>query len=320
MSDTPLQVFVKSITFEAERINVYVLQPAAGDSLPPFTAGAHIELHLPEGMIRSYSLINAQCERHQYVIAVKREQAGRGGSAYIHDRLKVGDVLTISAPHNNFAFDETGRGSVFLAGGIGVTPIVSMIRRAACLGLPWTLHYASRTPRDAAFLNDIETLACASGGDVNAVFDQEAGGGALNIPAIVSAAHKDAHLYCCGPLPMLEAFRQATGGKPSRLVHLEYFSPKEEAATAGGFDVQLEKSGRTITVPPGQTILTALLDAGVNVAYACSEGTCGTCETRVLAGIPDHRDVYLSNDERAANQHIMVCCSGAKTPLLVLDL
>jgi tetrachlorobenzoquinone reductase len=194
MSDAPLQVLVKSITFEAERINAYTLHPVNGQPLPSFTAGAHVELHLSEGTIRSYSLINDQCERHRYVIAVKREQAGRGGSAHIHDRVKVGDVLAISAPHNNFAFDETGRRSVFVAGGIGVTPIVSMIRRAARLGHPWTVHYASRTRRDAAFLSEIEALAFASGGEVNAVFDQEAGGGALNIPAIVSDAHKDAPL------------------------------------------------------------------------------------------------------------------------------
>ena len=320
MADMSLRVVVKSITFEAERINSYVLHPADAEVLPAFAAGAHIDLHLLAGTIRSFSLINDQSERHRYVIAVKREEAGRGGSAYVHDQLKVGDVLTVSAPRNNFAFDETARHSVFVAGGIGVTPIVSMITRAAALKRPWTLHYATRTRRDAAFLQDIEALARASAGAVNAVFDQEAGGGALDIQAIVSTAPDDAHLYCCGPLPMLVAFRNAAAGRPPRTVHLEYFSPKEEAATAGGFHVQLRKTGRTIAVPPGQTILAALLDACVNVAYACGEGTCGTCETRVIEGIPDHRDVYLTDQERAGNTQIMICCSGAKTPVLVLDL
>jgi vanillate O-demethylase ferredoxin subunit len=320
MAEASLRVFIKSITFEADRISSYVLHPANGDCLPAFTAGAHIDLHLHEGTIRSYSLINDQTERHRYVIAVKREEAGRGGSAYVHDKLRVGDALTISGPRNNFAFDEAGQYSVFVAGGIGITPIVSMITRAAALRRPWTLHYASRTRRDAAFLADIEALAQTSGGEINAVFDQEDGGGALDIPAIVSSAPGDAHLYCCGPLPMLEAFKQAASCRPPRTVHLEYFSPREEAATAGGFDVHLQKSSRTISVAPGQTILAALLDARVDVAYACSEGTCGTCETRVIQGIPDHRDVYLSDEERAENKQIMICCSGAKTPVLVLDL
>lgn len=319
MAETSLRVVVKSITLEADRINSYALLPAGGE-LPAFTAGAHIDLHLGKGMIRSYSLINDQSERHRYVIAVKREDTGRGGSAHIHDKLKVGDVLTISAPRNNFTFDEAGRRSVFVAGGIGITPIVSMIRRAAALGRPWAIHCASRTRGDSAFLTEIETMARTSGGEVNAVFDREAGGGALDVPAIVTAAPDDAQLYCCGPLPMLEAFKAATKGRQPRTVHLEYFSPKEEAATTGGFDVQLRKSGRTIAVAPGQTILNALLDAGVDVAYACSEGTCGTCETRVVDGIPDHRDVYLTDEERAESRQIMICCSGSKSPVLVLDL
>ena len=320
MAETSLRVFVKSITIEADRINSYALYPASGEHLPTFTAGAHIDLQLHEGVIRSYSLINDQSERHRYVIAVKREEAGRGGSAFVHDKLKVGDVLAVSAPRNNFAFDEAVHRSIFVAGGIGVTPILSMIRRAAALGRPWTLHYASRTRSDAAFLADIEMLARVSGGEVNAVFDQQPGGGALGIPAIVSAAPGDAQLYCCGPLPMLEAFKDAGKCRQPHTVHLDYFSPREEAATAGGFDVHLRKSGRTIAVAPGQTILNALLDAGVDVAYACSEGTCGTCETRVIEGMPDRRDVYLSDEERAENKQIMICCSGARTPVLVLDL
>jgi vanillate O-demethylase ferredoxin subunit len=292
----------------------------SAEQLPPFTAGAHIDVHLFQGTIRSYSLTNDQSERHRYVIAVKREADGRGGSAFVHDKLKVGDTLTISAPRNNFAFDEAGHRSIFVAGGIGVTPIVSMIRRAVTLGRSWSIHYASRTRRDAAFLDEIETMARASGGEVNAVFDHEAGGAALDLPAIVASATGDTQLYCCGPLPMLEGFREAAKQRPPRSVHLEYFSPREEAATAGGFDVRLQKSGRTIAVAPGQSILSALLDAGINVAYACSEGTCGTCETRVIEGIPDHRDVYLTDDERAGNKQMMICCSGAKTPVLILDL
>ena len=320
MPEASLRMFVKSITFEADRTSSYVLLPTGERILPAFTAGAHVDLHLQDGVIRSYSLINDQSEQHRYVIAVKREPDGRGGSIFVHDKLKVGDFLVVSAPRNNFAFDEADHRSIFIAGGIGVTPILSMVRRAAALARPWTLHYASRTRREAAFLDDIERLARVSGGEINAIFDQETGGGVLDIAAIATDAPADAHLYCCGPVPMIEAFRAATIHKPPGSVHVEYFSPREEAATAGGFDVRLQKSGRTIAVLPGQSILTALLDAGVNVPYACSEGTCGTCETAVIDGIPEHRDVYLTDEERAGNRKIMVCCSGSKTALLVLDL
>jgi ferredoxin-NADP reductase len=320
MAAAPLKVLLKSIAFEADRINSYTVQAVDSASLPAFTAGAHVELQLAPDLVRSYSLTNDPAERDRYVIAVKREAAGRGGSAHVHDRLKVGDVLTISAPHNNFVFDEGDHPSVFVAGGIGITPILSMLRHARRLGRRWTLHYASRTRRDAAFLGEIEELARASGSDVNAVFDQEDGGGALDIDAIAAAAPAGAHLYCCGPLPMLETFKAATRSRPARTVHLEYFSPVQEAATAGGFEVRLAKSGRTVAVAPGKTILEALLEEGFLVTYACGQGTCGTCETRVIEGVPDHRDVYLNDEEQAANTQIMICCSGSKSPVLVLDL
>jgi tetrachlorobenzoquinone reductase len=318
MADAPLKVLLKSITFEADRINSYTLQAADGGSLPAFTAGAHIDLHLAPDLVRSYSLTNDPTERHRYIIAVKHEADGRGGSAFVHNRLKVGDVLQVSAPRNNFALDEGDHRSIFIAGGIGVTPILSMLRRANALGRRWTLHYASRTQRDAAFLQDIRGLA--NGNEVSAVFDHEAGSAPLDIAAIAAAASDGTHLYCCGPLPMLEAFKAATRSRPSQMVHLEYFSTDQEAATEGGFEVRLAKSGRTIAIAPGKTILAALLDAGIPVSYACSEGTCGTCETRVIDGIPDHRDVYLTDDEHAGNKRVMICCSGSKTPMLVLDL
>jgi vanillate O-demethylase ferredoxin subunit len=318
MADAPLEVLLKSITFEAHRINSYTLQAADSAPLPAFTAGAHIDLHLGPDLVRSYSLTNDPAERHRYVIAVKHEPDGRGGSAFVHTGLKVGDVLSISAPRNNFALDEGDHASVFVAGGIGVTPILSMLRRANALGRRWTLHYASRTRHDAAFLQDIRRLA--NGNDVNAVFDHEAGGTPLDLAAIATAAPDGTHLYCCGPLPMLEAFKAATRSRPSRTVHLEYFSTDQEAVTEGGFEVRLAKSGRTIAIARGKTILAALLDAGIPVSYACSEGTCGTCETRVIDGLPDHRDVYLTDEEHAGNKQIMICCSGSKTPLLVLDL
>lgn len=318
MRDALLKVMLKRISFEADRVNSYTLQAVDGGPLPAFSAGAHIDLYLEPDLVRSYSLTNDPADSQHYIIAVKNEPNGRGGSAFVHDRLKVGDILSISSPRNNFVFDEGDHASIFIVGGIGVTPILSMLQRANTLGRRWTLHYASRRRADAAFLEDIQQLA--NGNRINAVFDHEAGGVPLNLAAIIATASDDTHLYCCGPLPMLESFKAATRSKPSRLVHLEYFSTDQEAATEGGFEVRLAKTGRTIAIAPGKTILAALLDAGIPVSHACSEGTCGTCETRVLDGLPDHRDVYLTDDEHAANKQIMICCSGSKTPVLVLEL
>jgi len=320
VDDTLIQLRVKQITFEAERINSYTLHAVGDGELPAFTAGAHIDLHLGNGMVRSYSLLNDSRERHRYVVGIKHDAASRGGSTFVHTALKAGDVVRATAPRNNFTFDEGNHPSVFIAGGIGITPILSMLRRAVALQRPWQLHYASRTRCDAPFLEDIARLAHDGQGHSNILFDHEPGGAPLDLGAITAGAPPEAHLYCCGPLPMLTAFETAVANRARPTVHVEYFSPKAAAATDGGFEVRLEKSGRTITVQAGQSILNALLDAGIAVSYACGEGTCGTCETKVLDGIPDHRDVYLDDAEHAANKQVMICCSGSKTPLLVLDI
>jgi vanillate O-demethylase ferredoxin subunit len=315
-----ISVRVKSIAFEAEQINSYVLKPVAGQLLPAFTAGSHIDLHLANGMIRNYSLLNDASETDRYVIAVKRDAQGRGGSRFVHDMLRAGDVVSISRPSNNFEFNETASYSLFLAGGIGITPILAMVRRVVALGRRWELHYAARTRIDAAFLDELAALGSGQGGEVHVTFDREPGATMLDVAAIAAKAAPEAHLYCCGPLPMLEAFEAAVTSRPRHQIHVEYFSAEEAPAAAGGFEVRLNRSGRVIPVISGKTILETLLDAGVNVSYACSEGVCGACETRVVEGIPDHRDIFLSDEEKADNKQIMICCSGSKTPVLVLDL
>lgn len=320
MADTTVQMRVKRITYEAETVNSYELVAAAGGDLAPFTAGGHIDLHLPNGMLRSYSLVNDQSETHRYVVAVNKDASSRGGSSSIHSTLRVGDLITVSHPRNNFALHETAEQSVFIAGGIGVTPILSMIRRLEALGRPWTLVYAARTRSAAAFLDELNAIRPNVHVNMHADFDDERGGRVFDLAAIVDGAPAQAHLYCCGPVPMLQAFEAATSGRPADHVHVEYFQAREAPALDGGFEVQLARSKRTIVVEPGKTILDAVLDAGVSANYACSEGICGTCETRVLDGVPDHRDEFLSADEKAANKTIMICCSGAKTPTLVLDL
>lgn len=320
MTHDLISVRVKSISFEAEQINSYVLREIEGHDLPTFTAGSHVDLHLANGMIRSYSLLNDSSETDRYVIGVKRDVLGRGGSRFLHDVVKAGDVISISHPKNNFEFAESAAHSLFLAGGIGITPILAMIRRAVALGRPWTLYYTSRTRRDAAFVDQLAALDSRQSRNVHLTFDQEPGGKLLDIAPIVTNAETDTHLYCCGPLPMLEAFEATAKSRPRDRVHVEYFAAKEAPASNGGFDVRLNRSGRTIPVFAGKTILDALLDAGVNVPYACSEGVCGTCETKVVEGVPDHRDIFLSDEERAENKQIMICCSGSKSPVLVLDL
>ncbi|MGJ5043116.1 PDR/VanB family oxidoreductase [Bradyrhizobium sp. HKCCYLRH1062] len=312
-----LQLRVKRITPEAENINSYELVAPDDAELPPFTAGAHIDLQLSNGLIRSYSLVNDQRERQRYVIAVNRDPASRGGSAFVHDRIRAGDTVTASCPRNNFALVEHADHSILIAGGIGITPLLSMVRRLEAIGRRWELFYAARSRRAAAFLDELDTVRP----DVLHVdFDDERPGRVFDVAGIVARAPADAHLYCCGPAAMLEAFETAAAERPADLVHVEYFKAKQAAAVGGGFELRLARSNRTILVGPGKSILDALLEAGIAANFSCMEGVCGTCETRVLDGIPDHRDQFLSTEEQAANRTMMICCSGAKSKTLTLDL
>jgi vanillate O-demethylase ferredoxin subunit len=320
MPDSVMPVRVKRISFEAENINSYELISPDGGELAPFTAGSHVDLHLSNGMIRSYSLVNDQRERNRYVIAVNNDAASRGGSKLIHETMRVGDVITISHPRNNFALQEDVGHSILIAGGIGITPLLSMIRRLEALGRSWELFYAARTRFTAAFLDDLESLRPGVHPNLHLNFDGEPPAQMLDLSAIVKAARPDAHLYCCGPVPMLEAFEIVTVDRPSDHVHVEYFKAREKPAMEGGFEVKLARSERAIAVRAGQTILDALLEAGISVNYACAEGVCGTCETRVVEGVPDHRDLFLSKEEQEANKTIMICCSGSKSPRLILDI
>ncbi|HVQ67487.1 MAG TPA: PDR/VanB family oxidoreductase [Bradyrhizobium sp.] len=311
---------VRRISYEAESINSYELVSPDGGDLAPFTAGSHIDVHLQNGMIRSYSLVNDQSERHRYVIAVNKDACGRGGSCFVHNAIRPGDVIDVSAPRNNFALHEGAECSVLIAGGIGITPLMSMIRRLEALARPWKLSYAARTRRAAAFLGDLDAIRPDIHRNLHLDFDDERAGRTFDLANIVASAPARAHLYCCGPVPMLEAFERATAGRPAGHAHVEYFQAKQAPALEGGFEVRLARSNRTIMVAPGKSILDAVLDAGVSANYSCAEGVCGTCETRVIDGIPDHRDLFLSPEEQAANKTIMICCSGSKSGTLVLDL
>jgi vanillate O-demethylase ferredoxin subunit len=231
--------------------------------------------------------------------------------------VRVGSVLKIGMPRNNFSLIEEATTSVFVAGGIGITPIHSMIARLQALGRSWRLHYAVRRREEALLLQRF-----AEADDrLDLHVDCEHSGTMMDVAAIVAAAPHDAHLYCCGPTPMLAAFEAACADRAPARVHIERFSaPDNLAATGGAYTVELVKSKRTIAVEAGQTLLQALRAAGVTVRTSCEQGICGTCETRVLAGIPDHRDMILSDDEKATNEMMMVCCGGSLSPTLVLDL
>jgi len=322
MSDVvaPLRVRVHSVTWEAEGIFSYELRDPTGAPLAPFTAGAHIDLNLPTGLVRSYSLTNPQDERHRYVIAVQKDRVSRGGSTWVHDKLRTGDIITISAPRNNFPLAEGAKHSLLIAGGIGVTPLWCMMQRLRSLGRSFELIYCARTPKDAAFRELMEAANGTASGKVTFNFDGVPGGKMLDLAAVTGVAPPDTHIYCCGPLPMLEAFEAATKDLPRERVHVEYFTAKDAPAAEGGFTVVLARTGKTFQIAPGKTILETLLDAGLNVASSCLEGVCGTCETRVLEGVPDHRDVVLTESERKASKTMMICCSGSKTDRLVLDL
>ena len=315
------QVRVKGMRYEADGICSVELVPLAPEaSLAPFTAGAHIDLHLPGGPVRSYSLLNRQGDASRYVIGVHQSPQSRGGSRYVHAAMRPGDVIAIAGPRNHFALDEGAAHSVFIAGGIGITPLLSMMRRLNELWRPWELHYAVRTRRQAGFLDEVRELSAADGVKASVTFDGEPGGAMLDISRIVSQAPQGAHFYCCGPTGMLAAFEAATAHLPPERVHTEYFAPKEQADTSGGFEVRCARSAKTFAVRPGQTLLSALLDQGVQVSYACEEGICGTCEVKVLEGDPDHRDSVLTQQEKDEGKTMMVCCSGSKSGVLVLDL
>jgi vanillate O-demethylase ferredoxin subunit len=319
MTET-MQVRVKRISYEAENINSYELVAATGGDLAAFAAGSHIDLHLQNGMIRSYSLVNDQRELSRYVIAVNKEAVGRGGSRFIHETVRAGDIIRVSRPKNNFALQEDAGYSILIAGGIGITPLLSMVRRLEALDRKWKLFYAARTRCAAAFLDELNAIRTDGRSNIHVDPDDERSGRVFDLGGIVGSTPADAHLYCCGPVPMLEAFEAAAANRPPHHVHVEYFKAKEKPAAEGGFEVTLARSNRTIKVQPGKTILDALLDAGMAVNYACAEGVCGTCETRVLDGVPDHRDLFLSKEEHATNRTMMICCSGAKSPTLLLDI
>jgi tetrachlorobenzoquinone reductase len=318
VSQERVRLRLHAISFETSSVRVLDLRDPDDRALPVFAPGAHVDLKLNGGLARSYSLIGDPGDASRYLLGVQRDPQSRGGSQYLCEGgARVGDLIEVSRPINNFPVVEDAPASVLIAGGIGITPILPMLDRLAELGRGFVVHYGGRDRRTLPFQSRI---AARHGDKMRMAFSREPGGGRLDVGAIVDAAPADAELYCCGPRGMLDAFAAATAGRDPARIHVEHFSAAEPAAVAGGFEVVLARSGRTVAVLPGKTILDALSAAGIEPACSCVQGVCGTCETRVLDGLPDHRDAILTPDERAANRTMMICVSGAKTGRLVLDL
>ena len=314
-----IDVRLTDITVVARDTNLYAFARPGGGALPPYKPGAHIDIHIPNGLVRQFSLLNPADNPETYVVGIKRDAQSRGGSRYIFDEMRVGHAVKISAPRNNFPLVENAEHVVLVAGGIGITPIWCMAQQLAAQNRSWKLYYSCRSRADMAFLDTLEKFGPQSS---HLHFDDEADGKFLDLAAVFATAPQNTHFYCCGPNPMLKAFEAAAAARPRSNVHVEYFTPKEEAAagTLGGFWVELARSGEEYFIPEGRKILEVLYEAGIDVDYSCELGICGECVTRVISGIPEHHDSVLSEEEQAANDKAMICCAGCKSERLVLDM
>jgi ferredoxin-NADP reductase len=313
--EAELELVVAQREFAADGVLALILRHPLGEELPTWEPGAHIDVALGPDLERQYSLCGDPADRGVWRIAVLREPDGRGGSSYVHDELSEGDKVRVRGPRNRFALRDAPRYR-FVAGGIGITPILPMLAAAEAAGAQWTLLYGGRTRNSMAFTGELGRY-----GDRVTIAPQDETG-LLDLAPLDAP---DALVYCCGPGPLLDAVERRC---PARLLHVERFQPKvQEAGPEGAetgpdreFEVELSRSGRTVTVPAEVSLLDALRAAGVEVLYSCTEGTCGTCETDVLDGTPDHRDSVLSDEEREAGETMLICVSRCRGKRLVLDL
>lgn len=316
-----LAVRVASRRTEAQGICSFELVDVAGGVLPAFSAGAHIDVHLPNGMVRPYSLFNSPSERGRYMICVLNEPGSRGGSRAMHEQVAEGELLRIGAPRNLFALQPQAPHSLLVAGGIGITPILSMAEQLAAGGASFALHYAVRSRARAALLPRIEASPFAP--RVRLHCDDGPAAQRLDIERLLADAPAGTHLYFCGPAGFMQAVRGAAErlGWPQGRVHSESFSAVVAGRDADeAFEVVLSSSGRAIRVERDCSVTQALAAAGVDLPTSCEQGVCGTCLVRVLEGTPDHRDLYLTPAEQARNDQFMPCCSRALTPRLVIEL
>ncbi|MEU9326874.1 PDR/VanB family oxidoreductase [Streptomyces canus] len=295
----------------ADGVLALTLRHPLGEQLPRWEPGAHIDVVLGPGLERQYSLCGDPADRTAWRIAVLREPAGRGGSAHVHEQLGQGDKVGVRGPRNHFTLRPAPRYR-FIAGGIGITPILPMLAAAEAQGAEWTLLYGGRTRESMAFTEELSRY-----GDRVTVAPQDERG-LLDLASVLDGVPEGTLVYCCGPGPLLDAVEERC---PAGLLHVERFTPKEQpAAENTEFEVELAQTGTTVTVAPDVSVLDAVRASGVEVLFSCTEGTCGTCETDVLDGTPDHRDSVLTDEEREAGETMMICVSRCRGKKLVLDL
>jgi ferredoxin-NADP reductase len=304
------------MTHESVGVLSLELVDADGRDLPSWEPGSHVDLHLPGGLSRQYSLSGDPLDRRRYRLGILHEQSGRGGSAYVHDTLRPGQTVDFAGPRNHFRL-EPAASYVFVAGGIGITPILPMLAAATVAGADWTLLYGGRTAASMAFTDEL-----ARYGDRVTLWPQDSHG-LLDLDGLLGSPRPDTLVYCCGPEPLLAAVEARMTAWPTGSLRLERFSApvvERDPADEHALEVVLAESGRTVSVPQDQSILDVLVDEGVDVLSDCREGICGTCEVKVVEGEVDHRDYVLSEPERAANNCMMVCVSRGCGDRLVLGL
>jgi len=308
------EVRLRALIWEAPGVLSLELASLDGSPLPVFEPGAHIDLKLPDGTLRQYSLCGDPTDTSHYRLGIRAVTGGQS-SSFVHRRLRPGDQVVISAPRNNFPL-VAAKDYIFVAGGIGITPFIPMMRELSARKQPWTLLYCNRRNEDAPFLKEVTAL----GGTVS-LHSTEAGT-RLDVAQRLATPQADTVVYCCGPEKLMLAVEEATAGWPEGSIHFEWFAPRSRPAdeVSGAFEVVCEQSGLTLSVPPDKSILEVLGENGIEVPRSCEQGICGTCECRIIAGEADHRDSILSASERAANETMMICVSRAKGARLVLDI
>ncbi|MGF0238823.1 PDR/VanB family oxidoreductase [Rhodococcus sp. IEGM1300] len=315
-----IDVVVVSRKDEAQGICSYELASIDQGPLPAFSAGAHIDVHLPGGLIRQYSLCNHPEEQHRYVIGVLRDPASRGGSQRLHELINAGDRLRISEPRNLFPLAHQAKRSLLFAGGIGITPILCMAERLAHSGADFEMHYCARSSERAAFVDRIRHSAFAD--RVFLHFDEQPDT-ALNAAQVLANPQDNVHVYVCGPGGFMQHVLDSARaqGWQEELLHREYFAATPtDTSQDGSFSVKVSSTGQVFEIPADKTVVQVLESHGIDIAMSCEQGICGTCLTRVLDGVPEHRDLFLSEEEQALNDQFTPCCSRSKSPLLVLDI
>nr|WP_314526363.1 PDR/VanB family oxidoreductase [uncultured Pseudomonas sp.] len=316
-----LEVSVTRKVLEAEGICSFELCAVDGSPLPPFQAGAHIDVHLADGLTRQYSLCNDSRERHRYVISVLKDPASRGGSSAIHQQVEPGQILAIGAPRNHFPLTPAAKRHLLFGGGIGITPMLAMAHELHHQGADFELHYSFRSRKRAAFIQLLGQAPFAS--RVHLHDDSGPQAQKLDAATLLAAPAAGSHIYVCGPLGFMSFILDTAQAArwPADQVHREFFAAAAVDQSADTpFEVQLASSGQVFHIPADRTVFEVLDAAGIDIETSCEQGVCGTCVTRLLDGIADHRDQFLTAAEQAANDRFTPCCSRAKTPRLVLDL